>query len=106
MEKSELRVILPEEMPDIGIPPFGGRYNYENEYREYLLKSQPLFEEFERTGEIAEVEALRGKPMVGLTSEEEWLHCFEHDMMGTDCVSEKSRMADMSFLQMERIECM
>ncbi|MCR5105465.1 MAG: hypothetical protein K6B68_13610 [Eubacterium sp.] len=87
MEKSELRIILPEEMPDTGIPPFGGRYHYEDEYREYLEKSQPLFDEFERTGKIAEVEALKGRPMVGLTSEEEWLLCFEHVMMRADCVT-------------------
>ena len=74
-------------MADVELPPFGGRYRLEKEYKEYLEKSQPLFDEFEKTGRIVEVEALVGKPMVGLSDEEEWLINFEHIMMGPDCVT-------------------
>lgn len=87
MIKSLFKVIYPEEMADVELPPFGGRYRLEKEYKEYLEKSQPLFDEFEKTGRIVEVDALVGKPMVGLSDEEEWLLNFEHIMMGPDCVT-------------------
>ena len=87
MIKSQFRVIYPEEMADAEIPPYGGRYRLEMEYKDFIERSQPLFDEYEQTGRIHEVEALIGKPMVGLSDKEEWLLDFEHCMLGPDCVT-------------------
>lgn len=86
MNKSEFRVIYPDEMADEENPPFGGRYKLEPEYKDYLERSQRLFDEFEQTGRIREVDAIIGKPMVGLSDGEAWLLDFKHIMLGPDCV--------------------
>lgn len=88
MIRSDYRVLTPVELPNIDRPPFNnGRYRSEEDYFEYLKKGQPYFEEFERTGQIAEIAALIGRPLAGLSEHDEWMLDFEHNFLGPDCVT-------------------
>jgi len=45
-------VINANEIAELEVPPFCGKYSSEDEYREYLEKVQPLFSEYQNDGRI------------------------------------------------------
>ena len=45
-------VINANEIAELKVPPFCGKYSFEDEYREYLEKVQPLFSEYKNDGRI------------------------------------------------------
>ena len=88
MVQTKYMVLYPDEIPNVEYPGFGGvRRKTEEEYLDYVRKGQPYFDEYEKTDKIAEIEALRGKPMVGLSLHEEWLLDFEHNFLGPNSVT-------------------
>lgn len=81
-------VLRPDEIPNIDYPGFGGtRRKTQAEYLDYVQKGQVYFDEYERTGHIAALKALKRKSLVGLSEHDEWLLAFEHNFLGPDCAS-------------------